>query len=125
MAKSLKQIQQDVNKFSIERGWINADPNQLISSIVIELAELAEHFQWEKDFNKVKNYSDEKKKELGFEFMDVLFYLLRLASASEIDVEKYFYLKLPKLAEKYKIGGNYLKAKQNYRKLGLNKTYGA
>ena len=97
---SLGDIQDDVISVCEERDWKNTNPNQLISSILIELAELAEHYQWQNDFSKIDNLSKAEKEELGYEFVDVLFYLLRLAHRSNIDIEEYFYKKLPKIRTK-------------------------
>lgn len=102
MAKTLQEIEKEVVRICKKRNWNNTDPNQLISSILIELAELAEHFQWQNDFSEIDHLSESEKRELGYEFVDVLFYLLRLAHRSNIDIEKYFYEKLPLIeAKKY------------------------
>jgi NTP pyrophosphatase (non-canonical NTP hydrolase) len=98
--KSIVEIQNDVLKVCAERDWKNNDPNQLITSLMIELAELAEHYQWQNDFSKIDKLNEDDKQELGFEFVDVLFYLLRLAHRSNIDIEEYFYKKLPKIKTK-------------------------
>ena len=60
MSKSLKDLAEIVDKFCVERGWKNGDPNQLITSTHIELGELAEHYQWQ---NKFKELSEEEKRE--------------------------------------------------------------
>ena len=120
MAKSIKEITDIINKFSNERGWLNEDPNQLITSIFIELGELAEHYQWQDTF---KNVDHGKKTELGFEFVDVIFYLFRLASHSNIDIEEYFDKKLPKLYEKFPVGKDPKQAHDEYRNTGKNKVY--
>jgi NTP pyrophosphatase (non-canonical NTP hydrolase) len=118
--KSLKQLGAIVDKFTKERGWEHSDPNLLISSILIELGELAEHFQWKNEFETL---SETKRKEIGYEFVDVIFYLLRLANKCDIDIEKYFDEKIPKLAKKYPINCNWEKAHDHYRKTGKNKLY--
>lgn len=100
MSKTLKDIENDVTQVCDDRNWSNTDPNQLIISIMIELAELAEHYQWQNGFSKIAKLNDKEKTELGYEFVDVLFYLLRLAHCSEIDIEKFFYEKLPKIRNK-------------------------
>ncbi len=120
MEKTLKEIQKDIDKFCEERNWDNNDPNQLIASIVIELGELSEHYQWE---NKFKRFSKIERKEVGYEFVDVLFYLCRLANRSGIDIEEMFYDKLPKLGKKFKNGKNVKKANKNYRETGKNRLY--
>lgn len=123
MAKSLREITEIIDNFGNERGWKNDDPNQLISSILIELGELAEHYQWKNSFSKL---DAAKKQELGYEFVDVVIYLFRLASKSGIDIEKYFDEKIVKLAKKFPIGlakEDYAAVKDHYRKTGKNKTY--
>lgn len=120
MPKSLKTIQNDVEKFCKERGWGNDDPNQLITSTLIELGELAEHYQWQNTFKK---FNKKEKEEIGYEFVDVIFYLCRLANKSGIDLEESFYKKLPKLEKKFKVGTNPKKVHDEYRKNGKNKLY--
>jgi len=120
MAKSLKQIQKDVEEFCQKRGWGNDDPNQLITSALIELGELSEYYQWQ---NKFKKLNKKEKKEIGYEFVDVIFYLARLANKSDIDLEEAFYDKLPKLAKKFPVGKDPKKAHKEYRANGKNKLY--
>jgi NTP pyrophosphatase (non-canonical NTP hydrolase) len=123
MAKSLKEIEQIVHKFRSDRGWYNDDPNDLVASILIELGELAEHYQWQKSFTK---FDRVKKIEVGFEFVDVLFYLLTLSYNSKIDLEKVFDLKIKRLAKKFPVGKSheeYYQAHKHYRKTGKNKLY--
>jgi NTP pyrophosphatase (non-canonical NTP hydrolase) len=121
LGKSIKEITDIIRKFSDERGWRNEEPNHLISSIFIEIGELAEHYQWKSSFDK--NLSEEDKTTLGFEFVDVIFYLFRLADHSGIDIEEYFDKKLPKLTEKFPIGKKAKTAHDEYRKSGKNKLY--
>ena len=100
MPHTLKDMEDEVVKICEHKNWRTRDPNQLISSIMIELAELAEHYQWQNDFSKIENFDEDEIRELGYEFVDVLFYMLRLAHRSGIDIEKYFYEKLPKIKNK-------------------------
>lgn len=121
MSNSIKELQKMVNKFSEERGWSHSDPNQLITSLMIELAELSEHYQWQSEF---KQFKGDEKIEVGYEFVDVFIYLLRLADKSDIDLEKAFLEKLPKLEKKFPIGSNQKKQHNEYRKNGKNKLCG-
>lgn len=116
----LNTISKEIQKFCDIRGWKHTDPNHLITSLNIEIGELSEHYQWEKTFKKFQN---DEKTEVGYEFVDVLFYLLRLAQLSDIDISKYFYEKLPKLEEKFPIGMKSKVANQEYRKSGKNRLY--
>ena len=120
MSKSIKEISESINNFANERGWENSDPNQLIASIHIELGELAEHYQWKDNFTKL---DEDEKREVGFEFVDVMFYLFRLASKSGIDIEKYFDSKIEKLAVKFPVGADRKTQHDLYRKVGKNKKY--
>lgn len=120
---NLKDLTEIIVEFSKKRGWENEDPNQLISSILIELGELAEHYQWK---NKFKALSDKEKKIIGYEYVDVIFYLFRLAHNSGIDIEEAFFDKLPKLEKKFPVGQSnedHKKVKEEYRRSGKNKEY--
>jgi NTP pyrophosphatase (non-canonical NTP hydrolase) len=109
-----------IDDFADIRDWTNNDPNQLITSIYIELGELAEHHQWKDKFEK---FDEDEKKEIGFEYVDVLFYLFRLASKSGIDIEKYFDEKFEKLKIKFPIGSDCKTQHNLYRSTGKNKKY--
>jgi NTP pyrophosphatase (non-canonical NTP hydrolase) len=120
----IKELSKIAFQFQEERNWKIKDPNHLINSIVIELGELSEHYQWKKTFEKL---SEEKKKEIAFEFVDVLVYLLSLAHRSGIeDLEPYFIEKLDKLAKKWPVGTTkkeYKEKHDEYRKTGKSKLY--
>jgi dCTP diphosphatase len=116
----MKNIQKKVDEFCKERGWLTDGPNELITSTMIELGELAEHYQWQKEF---KELDETKKREIGYEFVDVIVYLCRIANRSGIDIQDMFDEKLPKLAKKYPVGGDPKKAHEEYRKNGKNKLY--
>lgn len=120
MRKSLSTIQKDVDNFCVKRGWKNDDPNQLITSVLIEMAELAEHYQWK---NKFEKFNKKEQKEIAYEFVDVIFYLCRLANQTGVDLTDSFYDKLPKLEKKFKVGESAKKAKLEYRRKGKNKLY--
>lgn len=123
MSKSIEEVTKIIVDFAEARGWKNENPSFLLNAIFIELGELSEHYQWKSDFNKFKDIEEDKKMEIGFEFVDVIFYLFRLAYNSGIDIEEYFDKKLPKLEEKFKIGTDYGKAHKTYRETGKNKLY--
>ena len=87
MAKSIQEISALITKFADERGWTNEEPNHLLVALQIELAELSEHYQWKNQFEEM---DEEEKTALGYEYVDVIFYLFRMAARSGIDIEKYF-----------------------------------
>lgn len=47
--KTLQDLQRIVSTFRDERGWTKYhNPKNLVISILVEAAELAEHFQWKR-----------------------------------------------------------------------------
>ncbi|MGE5654792.1 MAG: nucleotide pyrophosphohydrolase [Bacillota bacterium] len=68
------------------KGWYRPDsprqqtPKNIAASLVIEAAEVLEHFQWREQ--------TQDQEELGAELADVLLYLLQLASVTGIDLEQ-------------------------------------
>lgn len=121
--KTLPELTAQVARFAEERGWDDANPNQLLVALLGELGELSEHYQWQ---DAVPDWDEEKRREVAYEFVDVLFYLLRLAHASGIDVGHYFEEKLPKLEEKYPANASAAQHKRNkeeYRRTGRNRLY--
>jgi NTP pyrophosphatase (non-canonical NTP hydrolase) len=80
--KKLAELHQKILEFNTDRGWDPSAQN-IAKSIVIEAAELLEHFQWD------KNEDDLKKKnftEIGFEIADVIWYLFLLANKLNINL---------------------------------------
>jgi len=83
-----------MHAFVAEKGWYAPDsPKQqtarnLATSLVLEAAEVLEHFQWTEEVRD--------REALAGEIADVALYLLQLASISEIDLEDAI---LAKLAE--------------------------
>ena len=83
-----------MHAFVAEKGWYApGSPKQqtarnLATSLVLEAAEVLEHFQWREE--------PRDREALAGELADVALYLLQLASVSEIDLEEAV---LTKLAE--------------------------
>jgi NTP pyrophosphatase (non-canonical NTP hydrolase) len=82
----IKQLTDEMNRFVRSKGWYAEHskrpqtPRNLAISLVLEAAEILEHFQW--------NDGVKDREELSAELADVALYLLQLASISEIDLEK-------------------------------------
>ena len=81
-----------MHDFVQSKGWydVNSEkqqtPRNLAASLVIEAAEVLEHFQWRSDT------ADQDA--LAGELADVALYLLQLASISGIDLEQAILTKL-------------------------------
>ena len=88
----IKQLTEEMHRFVRSKGWYAADskrpqtPRSLAISLILEAAEILEHFQWNEE---VKN-----KEELASELADVALYLLQLASIETIDLENAILKKL-------------------------------
>lgn len=82
----LKELEAQMHAFVAGKGWYEADspkpqsPRNLAISLVLEAAEVLEHFQWRAD---ARDQGD-----LAGELADVALYLLQLASISGIDLER-------------------------------------
>lgn len=90
----IKELTQAMQEFVYAKGWYSPDslrpqtPRNIATSLVLESAEVLEHFQWSENS---KNPS-----ELSGELADVALYLLQLASIMKIDLEQAILEKLQK-----------------------------
>jgi dCTP diphosphatase len=123
-------IQEKVKAYLDERGWNKLKPADLAKSVMIEGAELLEHFQWN-DYTPQEIDADQTlKAEIQKEMADVMIYCTELAIRLDIDIEEAMIQKLEHNAKKYpadevrKHNGEktrdsfYLKTKMAYRKAG-------
>lgn len=86
---------EEIINFQKERDWKKFHtPENLAKSISIESAELLEHFQWQKEYDKG---------EVADELADVLIYCLYMADAMDFDVEEIIRNKMKKNAIKYPV----------------------
>ena len=60
----MENSREEVKRFMAERGWSDQPPADLAKSIVIEAAELLEHFQWENFFGEEVVKDPRIKKEI-------------------------------------------------------------
>ena len=101
--KSLKDLQKAVVKFRDARDWKQFhNPKDMALSLVLEAAEVMEHFQW-KNAEEMQKHLSEKNAEVSEELADVLFYLLLMANDFNIDLVRAFESKLVKNAAKYPV----------------------
>ncbi len=89
----MKEITARLAKFRDDREWAQFHtPENLAKSIMIEGAELLEHFQWD------NNYNIEDVKE---ELADVMSYCMLMAERLNIDLEQTINAKIAKNEKKY------------------------
>jgi NTP pyrophosphatase (non-canonical NTP hydrolase) len=86
MDSSFGRLSKRVLDFAIERDWGKFHtPRNLATALIVEAAELLEHFQWATDA-EIPAVVQAKREELEQEIADVFIYLLRLSQVLQIDL---------------------------------------
>jgi len=85
-ASDLETLRDRLRTFAAERDWDQFHaPKSLAMSVMIEAAELAEHFQW-LPTGAPTELAPGQPMRIGEEMADVLLYLIRLADKLDIDL---------------------------------------
>lgn len=99
----LADLNSQTNLFSDERDWSQFhSPKNLSMALIVEAAELVEHFQW-MQADESDLLTNEKRLQVGDELADILIYTVRLANRLNIDLEKAAQEKMRKNKIKYPI----------------------
>ncbi len=99
----IKKLTNIILAFRNKRNWKQFNnPKDLALSLVLEAAEVLEHFQW-KSKEEVEVYAKTNKQDIGEELADTLYFVLLLAHDLRIDIAKAFKGKMNKNAKKYPI----------------------
>ncbi len=99
----LDSLMAKINIFRDERDWRQFHtPKDVAMSLVLEAAEVMEHFQWKKP-EEIEKYLAEHKDEVGEELADVLFLLLIMAHDLDIDITEAMEKKLKKNSVNYPV----------------------
>lgn len=86
MVDSLVELRQKIDGFVNERDWAQFhSPKNLAMAMIVEAAELVEHFQWD-TIQESYDLSAEKRQEVAHELADTFVYLLRLSEVTGIDL---------------------------------------
>jgi len=83
---NLEDLKTRLRQFADERDWDQFhSPKNLAMALIVEVAELVEHFQWlsEKDSSDLP---DSTLKEVAEEIADIQIYLVRLADKLDVDI---------------------------------------
>ena len=81
----IEELTLALRKFAQERDWEKFHtPKNLAMALMVEAAEIAEHFQWSDA--GTRELPDEKRHEVAMEIGDTFLYLLRLADTLHIDM---------------------------------------
>jgi len=95
---TIKELRDLVNKFREERKWSKAAPAMFAKDLVVEAAELLDHFVWDEG---AYLKSPEIARAVKYELVDVLYAVLMLSQALEIDLTQTLREKLKILTKKY------------------------
>lgn len=99
----MDELQKLIVKFRDARDWKQFHtPKDLSLSLVLEAAEVMEHFQWKSEA-EIAKYIKTNKADIGEELADVLAYVFLLAHELDIDLPKAYKAKLKKNAAKYPV----------------------
>ena len=91
----MERLLEELIEFQKERDWKKFHtPENLAKSISIEAAELLEHFQWQKEYDK---------SEVAEELADVLIYCMYMADSLNLDIKEIIRNKMKKNAIKYPV----------------------
>jgi NTP pyrophosphatase (non-canonical NTP hydrolase) len=100
----MKNTKEEVRKFMEERNWLNQPAGDVAKSIVIEAAELLEHFQWNNFFEEEVEKDPKIKKEIIEELADVFIYAIEMSILLDVEMSKIVHDKLLAAAKKYPVG---------------------
>lgn len=111
-SSDIQILQNLVTRFRDEREWKQFhNLKDVTLSLVLEAAEVMEHFQW-KNPMEIEEHIKKHKREIGEELADVLYWVLLMSHDLGIDIKKSLENKLVVANKKYPIE----KAKGNHRK---------
>ena len=100
---TLTDLTTQVRQFADERDWQQFhSPKNLASALIVEAAELLEHFQW-LTAAESESLDAAKRAEVEHEMADVLIYLVRLADRLDVDLIDAAAKKLAINAQKYPV----------------------
>jgi NTP pyrophosphatase (non-canonical NTP hydrolase) len=81
----MKTLRDTLREFNAERDWEQFhSPKNLSMALMVETAELMEHFQWLTE-EQSRHLSSSKKEKIREEIGDILIYLVNLADKLSID----------------------------------------
>lgn len=101
MPDRLDQLRDRLREFVRERDWEQFhSPKNLAMAMIVEAAELVEHFQWLTE-DQSKDIPAEKREQVAHEIADTFVYLLRMADVLGIDLIDAANAKITLNAQKY------------------------
>ncbi|PIR47597.1 nucleotide pyrophosphohydrolase [Candidatus Uhrbacteria bacterium CG10_big_fil_rev_8_21_14_0_10_50_16] len=101
--KTLSDLTTKIVAFRDARDWKQFhNPKDLALSLVLEAAEVMEHFQW-KNSEEMEKYVQTNKSDIGDELADVLYWVLLMSHDLDIDILDALEKKILKNEAKYPV----------------------
>ena len=99
----IKSLTEKIKQFRNERDWAQFHNHKdMALSLLLEAAELLEHFQW-KSTQEVQSYAENHKEDIAEELADVAMYLFELADNLGVNLAESIEKKIQLNAQKYPI----------------------
>lgn len=99
----IKDLTDKIIQYRDARDWKQFhNPKDLAISLVLEAAEVAEHFQW-KSKEEIEKYIIEHKEDIAEEVADVLYWVLLISHDLNIDIVESFHKKMKQNEKKYPV----------------------
>jgi NTP pyrophosphatase (non-canonical NTP hydrolase) len=103
MSDPIKELQDKLIKFREDRDWKQFhNPKDVALSLVLEAAEVLEHFQW-KNAAEIEQYIEEHRGDIAEEIADVFNWVLILSHDLGIDLVEATKKKIEKNGQKYPV----------------------
>ena len=107
---SIEDLTRALREFARERDWEQFhSPKNLAIALMVEAAEVAEHFQWSSAADDAL-VTEERRRAIALEIGDTLLYLARLADVLGIDMIDAAAAKMRINAERYPVDKAYGKS---------------
>ncbi|MBI2607592.1 MAG: nucleotide pyrophosphohydrolase [Candidatus Doudnabacteria bacterium] len=99
----MKKLTKKIVAFRDARNWKQFhNPKDMVLSLVLEAAEVAEHFQW-KNAKEMQEYIKEHRNDIGEELADAFYWVLLISNDLNIDLEQAFNKKMKQNKKKYPV----------------------
>ena len=101
---NIQRLTKRIVAFREARDWKQFhNPKDLALSLILEAAEVLEHFQW-KNKKEIDEHAKVHKNDIGEELADVLYWVLLMSKDLKIDIAKALDKKMDQNEKKYPIG---------------------
>ena len=99
--KDFNTLRDRLKAFAQERDWEQFhSPKNLAMALIVEAAELLEHFQWLTP-EQSESLDEDRRREVEFEMADIFIYLMRMCERLDVDLLEVVEEKIKLNEEKY------------------------